>query len=90
LFYRKATLALRAANAVCAGLDLLFERLSVAAKAATAIIPIVFTTAGNPVELGLVASFGRPGGNITGAHQITGEVSGKRLELVAVGNQIRI
>ena len=53
-----------------------------AAKQATSVIPIVFATAGNPVGTGLVASLARPGGNVTGLSNQTGDLAAKRVELL--------
>ena len=55
---------------------------AVAAKRATSLIPIVFAGAANPVGGGLVASLGRPGGNLTGLSSQNAEVASKRLELL--------
>src|SRR5262249_43105004 len=55
---------------------------AVAAKKATTTIPIVIANTADPVALGLVASLGRPGGNVTGLATGTSEINAKRLQLL--------
>jgi putative ABC transport system substrate-binding protein len=54
---------------------------NLAAKTATSTIPIVFTTASDPVQIGLVPNLSRPGGNVTGVSQLNVEIAPKRLEM---------
>jgi putative ABC transport system substrate-binding protein len=54
---------------------------NLAAKSATDTIPVVFTTASDPVQIGLVSNLSHPGGNVTGVSQLNVEVGPKRLEL---------
>jgi putative ABC transport system substrate-binding protein len=72
-----------AAGLVRAGADLIVtssEDATRAASAASRTVPIVFTSVGDPVASGLVASIARPGGNVTGVSSLTTELAPKRLE----------
>jgi ABC-type uncharacterized transport system substrate-binding protein len=74
-----------AAELVQARLDVIVAEGTAATRAAktvTQTIPIVMATSTDPVGTGLVVSLNRPGGNITGRSLLTGELSGKRLELL--------
>lgn len=80
-----AALPAAARELVQQGIDILFSANPASAKAAqmaTSRIPIVFYGAGDPVGLGLIQSFARPGGNITGVTNLDLELDTKRLEVL--------
>jgi len=83
---RRERVAVLAAELVRLGVNVVVTGggtpVTVAAKAATTTIPIVFTMGGDPVKLGIVAALNRPGGNATGACFVFNAIGPKRLELL--------
>ena len=82
---RREQLDLLATELVHSGIDILVTQGSpaaLAARRASATVPIVMATSGDPVKIGLAQSLARPGGNITGQTTISAALAGKRLELL--------
>ena len=83
---RRSPLSLLAAELVAREVDVIVTGPSspaaVAARHATSRIPIVFDVGADPIGLGLVASYNRPGGNVTGLNKSPESVTAKRMELL--------